>query len=101
MQCLEGQPQKNQLVMCALTSILSSPPELSLQRILHPPDLYLMDLVPVQSGWSTYTGLLVLSYVGYLPNWQSGLVKTCRMSWDFPTKLFRGQSLAVVGHLQS
>ncbi len=61
----------------------------------------LKELISPQSGWSTYTGLLILSCVGFQPNWQSGLVKTCRMSWAFPTKLIRGQSLAVVGPLQS
>ena len=97
----DGLKSKIPLVGFASTSIFSSPPESNLLRILHPPYLYLMDLNSPQSGWSTYTGLLILSCVGFQPNWQSGLVKTCRMSWAFPTKLIRGQSLAVVGPLQS
>ncbi len=32
--------------------------------------------------------------------WQSGLARTCRMSWNLSTKLIRGQSLAVAGPLQ-
>ncbi len=76
---------KNQLVVCSLTSIFSSPPKSSLQINLPPPFPYLMDLNPLQSGWSTYTGLLILCCVGCQPNWQSGLVSICRMSW-FPDK---------------
>jgi len=97
-----GRPnQNNQLVVLALTSIFSSHPELSLQGTLHPLYPFQMDLFPIQSGWITYTGRQILSCVGCQPNWQSGLVRTCRMSWDFLTKLIRGQSLAVVGPLQS
>ncbi len=44
---------------------------------------------------------LILSCVGCPPNCQSVLVRTCRMSWDFLTKLTRGQSVAVVGPLLS
>jgi len=81
--------------------IFSSRPELSLQGTLHPLYPFQMDLFPIQSGWITYTGRQILSCVGCQPNWQSGLVRTCRMSWDFLTKLIRGQSLALVGPLQS
>ncbi len=103
MVCLAGQLQKiNWLcALCALTSIFSSPPKLSLQINLPPPYPYLMDLNPLQSGWSTYTGLLILCCVGCQPIWQSGLVRMCRMSWGFLTKLTREQSVAVVGPLVS
>ncbi len=73
LHCVLGRPtKKNQLVVSALTSIFSSPAESSLQRNLHPPCPYLLDLLPLQSGWITYTGLLILSCVGCQPNWQSG-----------------------------
>ena len=85
--------------VCGLTSIFSSLVESSLFRI-HPPLCpCLMVTVPLrlQRGWSTYTGLHILSCVGCQPSWLSGLVRTCRMSWDFPTKLTRGPSLVRVG----
>ena len=84
-------------VVCALTSIFSSPVESSLLRILHPLCRCLMDTLPCQCGWSTYTGLPILSCVGCQQSWLSGLVRTCKMSWDFPTKLTRGQCLVLVG----
>ena len=74
--------------VCGLTSIFSSLVESSLFRI-HPPLCpCLMVTVPLRlrRGWSTYTGLHILSCVGCQPSWLSGLVRTCRMSWDFPTK---------------
>jgi hypothetical protein len=100
MVCLAGQV-KNQLIVCAQTSIFSSPPELSLQINLPPPYPYPVDLIPLQSGWSMYTRLLpwlptkLAEWIGVI------LVRTCRMGWDFLTKLTRGQSLAVVGPLLS
>ncbi len=38
------------LVACALTSIFSSPPELSLLSNQNPPYPYLMDIIPLQRG---------------------------------------------------
>ena len=92
-------PLKTLQAVCGLTSIFSSLVESSLFRI-HPPLCpCLMVTVPLglQRGCSTYTGLHILSCVGCQPSWLSGLVRTCRMNWDFPTKLIRGPSLVLVG----
>ncbi len=78
--------------VCTLTSIFSSPPESSLLRIRPPLCPCLMDTVPLQHSWRTYTWLHILSCVGCQPSWQSGLGRNFRMSWDFPTKLTRGQA---------
>jgi hypothetical protein len=88
-----GRPTKeNQLFVCALTSISSSQPKLSLLRNLHPPYPYQVDVFHLQRGWSMYTGQLILSCVGCQPNRQSGLVRTCRRSLDFQRKLTRGRT---------
>ncbi len=97
-----GRPhQKNKLVVYAWTSIFSSQPESSLQRILHPPYPFPMALWPYKSGWIKYTGQLIMPCVGCQPNWQSGLLRTCRVPWDFLKKMIRGQSLELIGPLKS
>ncbi len=75
---------------------------------LHPfalrcaPSLSLPDGPHSPPKWWEYVYRTAHPVLRWLPTKLVGWIgENCRMGWDFPTKLIRGQSLAVVGPMQS
>ncbi len=80
---------KIQLVVCASTSIFSSPPESSLLWILRLPYLYQMDLIPLQSRWTSFPSKVSLPDGPHSPpKWLEYVYRTAHpvLRW-LPTKL--------------
>ena len=93
--------QSNPLDVYALTSIFSSPAELSCRRMpLSHPWHSIMGILhlPLLPGWSMITGLVTLSCDGCPQSLLNGLAKTCKRRWDFLTRQTRERARELGGH---
>ena len=60
-----------------------------------------MDILrlPLQIGWSMFTGLDTLSCAGCRQSLQNGLAKICKRRWDFLTRQIGERAREQGGHL--